>query len=147
MFTCAVTQAVHIELVKDQSTETFMMAFRRFCGRKTYPRLMLSDNAPYFISAAGFLRDINENVKIKELQDYLQCKWHFIPVRAPWFGAIWERCIGILKSGLKKVLGRAMVSYDELSTLLVELEAVVNDRPLMSLRKWGNLNHLHLPTC
>ena len=130
LFTCAVTRAVHIELVKDQTTESFLRAFRRFCGRRTYPDLMLSDNAPYFVSAAGFLRDINEDPNIKYLQEKVKCKWHFIPVRAPWFGAIWERCIGILKSGLKKVLGRAMVSFDELLTILVELEAIVNDRPL-----------------
>lgn len=32
--------------------------------------------------------------------------------------------------GLKRVLGRALVIHDELFTLVTELEAVVNDRPL-----------------
>ena len=60
----------------------------------------------------------------------VKCEWRFIPARAPWYGAIWERCIGIIKSGMKKVLGRALVTVEELHTVLLELEATVNDRPL-----------------
>lgn len=54
-------------------------------------------------------------------------KWHFIPVWAPCFEAIWKRGLGILKSGLKKVLRWVMVLFDEYLTILVELEAIVND--------------------
>lgn len=59
-------------------------------------------------------------------------EWLFIPTRAPWVGAIWERASGILRLGLKKVSGRAIVTAEELYTVL-ELEAAVNDKPSSSV--------------
>ena len=42
LFTCAATRAVHLELIPDLCTETFLQAFRRFCSRKSLPKLMIS---------------------------------------------------------------------------------------------------------
>ena len=130
LFTCAVTRAVHLELVRDLSAISFLQALRRFCGRRSCPKMLLSDNATYFTSVAKHLSDIMNVTDVTNYLSGIKCQWRFIPARAPWFGAIWERCIGIIKMGLRKVLGRALVSYDELLTLITELEAVVNDRPL-----------------
>ena len=47
-----------------------------------------------------------------------------------WFGGFWERLIGLTKTALKKVLGRASVNLVMLQTLVVEIEAILNDRPL-----------------
>lgn len=48
LFTCAVTRAVHLELVRDMSTESFLMALRRFISRRGIPRVIYSDNALSF---------------------------------------------------------------------------------------------------
>ena len=56
--------------------------------------------------------------------------WQFIPKKAPWYGGLWERLIGLTKTTLKKVLGRASVSLITLQTLVVEIETILNDRPL-----------------
>jgi hypothetical protein len=45
---------------------------------------------------------------------------------APWFGGFWERLIGLTKTALKKVLGRASVNLVTLQTLVVEIEAILN---------------------
>ena len=50
--------------------------------------------------------------------------------KAPWWGGYWEGLIRSIKSPIKKVIGRSMLSYDEMSTLLTEVEAVINARPL-----------------
>ena len=56
--------------------------------------------------------------------------WHFIPKRAPWFGGFWERLIELTKSVLKKILGRSHATLESLQTIIVEVEAVLNNRPL-----------------
>ena len=60
-------------------------------------------------------------------------EWSFIPKRAPWFGGFWERMIGLTKTNMKKVLGRAFVSLDELNTIVAEIESTLNDRPITYL--------------
>ena len=51
----------------------------------------------------------------------------------PWYGGFWERLIGLTKTVLKKVLGRSFITFEALQTLAVEIEAVLNDRPLTYL--------------
>ena len=58
LFTCLITRAIHLEVVTDQSCDSFLIAFRRFCGRRGFPSLVLSDNATVFVSAADFLRNM-----------------------------------------------------------------------------------------
>ena len=43
LFTCAVSRAVHLEIVTDLSVETFLQAFRRFSSRKSLPKILVSD--------------------------------------------------------------------------------------------------------
>lgn len=130
LFTCANTRAVHLEIVKDLTEETFLMAFRRFISRKSLPRIMISDNGTTFVSAAEEIRKLTESKSVHEtLGNYGTC-WKFIPKRAPWYGGFWERLIGLTKSCLRKVLGRAYVDYESLVTVITEIEAILNDRPL-----------------
>ena len=130
LFTCASTRAVHLELVPDLSMEAFLQAFRRFCSRKSVPRTMFSDNATTFMAASNHLKRLCGSSSVQDVLAQKGTEWRFIPKRAPWYGGWWERLIGITKSTLKKVLGRACISYEALQTVLTEVEAVINDRPL-----------------
>ena len=130
LFTCATSRAIHLELCENMSCEEFMLAFRRFCARRSFPQLILSDNAPTFTQASKYLKSLSEDPKVINLMGERKCEWKFVPVKAPWFGGIWERCIGIVKSGLRAVIGRALLRKAELATVLTEVEAAVNDRPL-----------------
>ena len=144
LFTCPVTRAVHIELVNNQSCNSFLLAFRKFCSRRTYPSLMLSDNATTFVAAAEHLKMLFEDPKVQQHLHDVKCEWKFIPARAPWFGAIWERLIGLVKTCLKKVVGQALLNFEELSCVLAEIESIVNDRPLTYVP--GELNQLEVLT-
>jgi len=44
LFTCVVSPALHLEVVLDLTTESFLQAFRRFTGRRSVPKLLISDN-------------------------------------------------------------------------------------------------------
>ena len=130
LFTCATTRAVHLEVVTDLSTETFLLAFRRFVGRKSLPQIAISDNGSAYLSAAEELRMLLESKDLKESLNRHGVSWKFIPKRAPWYGGFWERLIGMTKMALKKVLGRAHITLVMLETMIVEIEALLNDRPL-----------------
>ena len=130
LFTCANTRAVHLEVVTDLTVPTFVAAFRRFVSRKSLPKVMISDNASTYQSAADELTKLLDSSQLMSELGNRGIEWKFIPKRAPWYGGFWERLIGLTKLSLKKVLGKTNITLDELQTITVETEAVLNDRPL-----------------
>ena len=130
LFTCASTRAVHLEVVTDLTVPTFIEAFRRFASRKSLPKLLISDNASTYQSAAEELLKLLKSPLLETHLSNRAVQWRFIPKRAPWYGGFWERLIGLTKITLKRVLGRALVPLSELQTIVVEIEAILNDRPL-----------------
>ncbi|KAG1668338.1 Ubiquitin-like modifier-activating enzyme ATG7 [Nymphon striatum] len=123
LFTCANTRAIHLELISDMSTQTFLRAFRRFAARRSIPKIMISDNASTFQFANGELQNLIENADIKHYMCNQHLIWKFIPKRAAWYGGFWERLIGITKTTLKKILGRAFITYDELQTIWNDIKS------------------------
>ena len=133
LFTCATSRAVHLEVVTDLSTATFMLAFRRFVGRRSLPELMISDNATTYEAAADELKKLFSSEELHTALGIRGTTWKFIPKKAPWFGGFWERLIGLTKTTIKKILGRAHVSLLVLQTIVVEVELILNNRPLTYL--------------
>ena len=83
LFTCAVTRNIHLELVRDLSAESFINCFRRFCSRKSLPRLVLSDNASTYKAASGQIKNLSESPTLKDYLSSKRTEWKFIPSRAP----------------------------------------------------------------
>ena len=91
---------------------------------------MISDNASTYHSAAKELEKLFNSTILSERLSRRGTMWQFIPNRAPWYGGFWERLIGLTKTTLKKILGRTYISLINLQTIVVEIEAILNDRPL-----------------
>ena len=130
LFTCASTRAVHLELVEDLTVESFIRAFRRFCARRGLPATIISDNAKTFKAASKEVKSLLRTPRLKEYFAIKGVQWKFIVELAPFQGGFWERLIRSVKRCLIKTIGRAMLNYSELHTVLVEIEGVVNARPL-----------------
>ncbi|XP_077867856.1 uncharacterized protein LOC144357604, partial [Saccoglossus kowalevskii] len=130
LFTCRVSRAVHLELVRDLSTESFLQALRRFAARRSTPTLIVSDNASTFVSTANELQKISTDTMVLQYLSENRITWRFTPKRSPWCGGLFKRMISITKTSLKKILGRACVSYTELATIITEIECAINARPL-----------------
>ena len=130
LFTCAATRAVHLELTRDIGVETFLLSLRRFASRRGLPATIISDNAKTFKSSS---KQIMKILRSPEVQRYFSkncITWKFIVERAPWWGGFWEHLVQSVKRCLKKSLGRSILNFDQLNTLLIEIECVLNSRPL-----------------
>lgn len=74
-------------------------------------------------------QNLNES-KLKEFFSSRTIEWKFIIERAAWYGGWWERLVRSTKTCLKKCIGRAFLTYNELETTLIETEALINSRPI-----------------
>ena len=91
LFTCAVSRAVHLELVTDLSTDTFLHAFGRFISRRGICNVIYSDNARTFKRAKQDLKYLWTLMKGKEMRELFTEKrisWRYIVERAVWWGGM-----------------------------------------------------------
>ncbi|XP_050522540.1 uncharacterized protein LOC126895093 [Daktulosphaira vitifoliae] len=133
IWVCLVTKAIHIELVGDLTAESFLNALRRFCDRRGYCTDVYSDNGKNFVAVNRQLREVHELLAKPEVKNESSNKgiqWHFIPARSPHFGGLWEASVKSVKAHLLKSIGNALFNYEELYTILVRVEAILNSRPL-----------------
>lgn len=56
--------------------------------------------------------------------------WNFIPPRSPHFGGLWESSVKLMKYHLRRVLGNLVLTFEELSTVITQIVACINSRPL-----------------
>ena len=115
IFACAATRSVHMELCPNLSTGGVIRCLQRFMARRGKFNMAVSDNFRSFISS--------------ELQQFLTregIKWSHILPKSPWWGSFYERLIRVIKESLKKCVGKARLTYEEMETVLLEIEIVIN---------------------
>ena len=132
LYTCCVVRAVHLDIVPDMTTSAFIRSLKRFAARRGLPKKFVSDNGKSFKAAAQAIKTIMNS---GEVQHYLHVagvgvEWSFNLERAPWWGGVFERMMWMTKQCLKKMIRRAKLTYDELITMVIEVENVINSTPL-----------------
>lgn len=133
LITCAVTRNIHLELVGDLTTDTFLLAFRRFVARRGLCSVVFSDNARTFKRAELELKQLWTVISHPDVKRYYasnNIEWKYIVERAAWWGGFYERMVRTVKVALRKTLGKSSLTIDQLQTLLTEIEGMVNSRPI-----------------
>ena len=130
IFTCLNIRAVHLELVEDMSTKSFIQAFARFTNLYGIPASLYSDNATPFIAGGQLLEDILVSSEFQDKFRSCSIRHIRIPVYSAWVGSVWERHIRTIKLCLQKVFGRSKTNYFDFLTALSDIQNAINSRPL-----------------
>jgi len=137
LFICLSTKAIDLELVPDLTTEVYIGALRRFTARRGLCHNIYSDNGTNFVGAEKEIRRIMIEKDFCEGIDNYACqqgiKFHFIPRSSPHMGGLWEAGVKTMKCHIRRVIGKATLTFVEFSTLLCQVEAILNSRPLCTL--------------
>nr|XP_049466703.1 uncharacterized protein LOC120961367 [Anopheles coluzzii] len=140
VFVCFATKAVHLELVGDLTTAGFLAALRRFTSRRGLPAHIHSDNGKNFEGAERELKELFELFNDEQHRNTVATRcadrgitWHFNPPKAPHFGGLWEAAVKTAKRHLYRHLGNTRLSYEGYCTVLHQIEAAMNSRPLLPL--------------
>ncbi|XP_039311990.1 uncharacterized protein LOC120359243 [Solenopsis invicta] len=136
LFICFATKAIHLEAVSDLSASSFIAALRRFIGRRGCPQCIYSDNATNFVGAKNEIYDIQRLIQeqFQKLNDEVcvsnNIEWKFIPPSSPHVGGIWEAGVKSCKFHLRRIIGETLLTFEELNTALIQIEACLNSRPI-----------------
>ncbi|XP_035225552.1 uncharacterized protein LOC118198073 [Stegodyphus dumicola] len=121
LFICLATKALHIEAVSDLTADAFLAALRRFSARRGAPSHIYSDNATNFVGANR-----------KAQRKYNDSSPHFGGIKST-------------KYHCKRVIGETLLTFEELTTLLAQIEAILNSRPLCSVNN-TDIDCINIPT-
>ena len=144
IFTRVSSRIIHLELKNDMSSDEFLQAFQRMMNPGGMSDNVWSDNAQNFKAASVeikwlFTSSTTEARKVwkKINKDQVKSelapkgiKWKYIAEHSPWTGGWWERFCRSAKKPLRKVLGKALLTYTELYIVLTEVGAIINARRL-----------------
>ena len=138
VFVCLTTSAVHLEVVTDYSTEGFIATYRRFISRRGIPHSLYSDCGTNFIGADATLKRMftqgsQDHQTLAQLFVNDNTRWCFNPPAAPHMGGKWEAVVKSTKHHLRRTVSETALTYEVFSTLLTQIEALLNSRPLEPL--------------
>lgn len=139
LFVCLSTKAIHIEFVSELSTKAFIAAYKRFVSRRGKCLHLFSDNGTNFVGASSE-RQKSFNKTSQKLQPEIasllqddRTTFHFIPPASPHFGGLWEAGVKSIKFHLRRLIGNNIFTFEEMTTILAQIEATLNSRPLCPL--------------
>ncbi|CAG7719544.1 unnamed protein product [Allacma fusca] len=136
IFVCMVTTAIHIELVESLSTTAFIDALMRFVSRRGRCTDVFTDCGRNFVGAEKELKFMKAKAHLDQITSVLSEKeinFHFNPPGSPHFGGLWEAGIKSIKFHFKRVIGNTKLNYPQMLTLLTQIEACLNSRPMSAL--------------
>lgn len=136
VFVCLKSRAIHLDIVSDLTSMAFIACYERFIARRGRCEKIFSDNGTTFVGTEKELRKALEYWINKETLDHLHNKgteWRFMTPAAPHQGGIYEAAVKSMKFHLKRIIGQKVMTYERFLTLLNQIEAILNSRPIHPL--------------
>ena len=130
LVSCNLSRAVYLELTPNLTTNEFIKCFKPLTARRGRSNTVYSENAKTFQAAAKSLKQVIKTEDVNKFLTKENIKWKFNLPRAPWWGGHFERLIGLTKQSLFKSLGKTSLSWNELESVLLDVEVNLNNRPL-----------------
>ena len=116
--------------------KSLMLSRRKPLSYRNQSINLLRKSLDWFLYHNGLrLERVRRSKKLKSFLIQKNIKWNFILKKATWWGRSYERLIGIVKYPLKEALQKSLLTYEELYTVITEIESVMNSRPLTYLSK------------
>jgi hypothetical protein len=136
VFVCTATSLVHVEMTQSYSTDSFLMALRRFMGLHGAPRRFQSDQGDQLVAASKQVggwdwSKVDEECSRRGSEwDNTGVVWRLVPTGGQHYNGQAERVIGLLKKCLEQSLEGKRCSWEEVGTLLCDAAHIVNSRPI-----------------
>jgi len=135
LFTCFCPRAVHIEMLQDMSTDSFIIGLRSFIAVRGTVSQIRSDQGSNFVAADNELNQALKELDTDKIATFLsnkQCTFVFNAPLASHAGGVWERQIRTVKSVLNSTLSLCPGRLDDASLrcMFYEVMMIVNSRPL-----------------
>lgn len=137
---CFVTKAIHLEIASDISTGTFLACMKRFISRRGLPAEVFCDNGGAFRGAGNHLADLyklyssaDHQAQVQHFASQQEIQFHFTPSYSPVFAGLAEAAVKSMKHILKRTVQKCILTYEQLNTVLCQIEAILNSRPLMPI--------------
>ncbi|XP_028317687.1 uncharacterized protein LOC114472566 [Gouania willdenowi] len=131
---CRLSPALQEDLpMRTSVTVAETMFCQRFVARRGQVKLIRSDNGTNFVGTERELREAVQAMDKAKIQSTLVTKgitWLFNPPAASHFGGIWERQIKTIRKVLNSVVKQQTIDEEGLHTLMCEVEAIINSRPI-----------------
>lgn len=135
IFVCMRYKCLHLEAVSELSKASFLLSLRRFISRRGKPAEIFCDNGRNFVAASKelghFVKTNNSSLSDSAAQDGIN--FIFSPAYSPHFNGLAEAGVKSCKYHIKRVMGNTHLTQEEFSTLLAQVEAILNSRPLHPL--------------
>ncbi len=132
VFKCLTTRCLHLDLLESLDTDAFLTSLRRFIARRGKPFELLCDNGTNFVGGNREMKAAYEAMmpQLREQLAEQQISFRFIPPGAPHFGGAWEREVKSVKQALNVVLKDQTMTETVLRTVFIEVEGILNAKPL-----------------
>ena len=121
---------LHLQFLLNMNCDEFILSFKRYIVARGRPPKIISDNGKTLVAASKWIKRMRRSEKMQDYFAQHSIKWQFNLSRASWWGGMFERMVVIVKSALYKAIGAAKLTFREMQEVLLDVQTVINNRPL-----------------